>query len=57
MPLYAIARTAKLKGGSVASSGHHNDRTRETLNADPERRDQNQLLIGDDSNVRRESWK
>ena len=52
MPLYAIARTAKQKGGSVASSGHHNDRTRETLNADPDRRDQNQLLIGDDRNVR-----
>jgi hypothetical protein len=40
------------KGGSVASSGHHNDRTRETLNADPERKDQNRVIIGEDRNVR-----
>jgi hypothetical protein len=52
MPLYAIARTTKQKGGSVASSGHHNDRTRETLNADPERLGHNRILIGDDRNVR-----
>jgi regulatory protein YycI of two-component signal transduction system YycFG len=52
MPIFAIARTAKQKGGSVASSGHHNDRTRETLNADPDRKDQNRVLIGDDRNVR-----
>jgi hypothetical protein len=52
MPLYAIARIAKQKGGSVASSGHHNDRTRETLNADPARLGQNRLLIGEDRNVR-----
>jgi Plasmid recombination enzyme len=36
----------------VASSGHHNDRSRETLNADPARRDQNKVLIGDECNVR-----
>jgi hypothetical protein len=52
MPQFAIARTAKQKGGSVASSGHHNDRTRETLNADPSRKDENRTLIGDDRNVR-----
>lgn len=52
MPQYAIARIAKQKGSSVASSGHHNDRTRETLNADPSRHDQNRVLIGDDRNVR-----
>src|SRR2546429_5238966 len=52
MALYAIARTAKQKGGSVASSGHHNDRTRETLNADPGKRDHNRILIGDERNVR-----
>lgn len=52
MPLYAIARTAKQKGGGVAASGHHNDRTRETLNADPEKREQNRILIGDQRNVR-----
>jgi len=52
MPLYAIARIAKQKGGSIASSSHHNDRTRETLNVDPARLGQNRLLIGEDRNVR-----
>jgi hypothetical protein len=52
MPNYAIARMAKQKGGSVASSGHHNDRTRDTPNADPARQELNRLLIGDERNVR-----
>ena len=43
---------AKQKGGSVGASGHHNDRTRETPNADPERTAQNRVLIGDERNVR-----
>jgi hypothetical protein len=49
---FAIARTAKQKGGGVAASGHHNDRTRETLNADPARAHLNRTLIGDSRNVR-----
>jgi len=49
---FAIVGVAKQKGGSVGSSGHHNDRTRETPNADPERGCQNRVLIGDDKNVR-----
>ncbi|MGB7922422.1 MAG: MobV family relaxase [Pyrinomonadaceae bacterium] len=52
MPLYGTIGIAKQKGGSVASSGHHNDRSRETLNADPNRLDQNRILIGDERNVR-----
>jgi hypothetical protein len=43
---------AKQKGGSVGSSGRHNDRTRETPNADPERTAENRVLIGSDRNVR-----
>lgn len=43
---------SKQKGGSVGASGHHNDRTRETPNADPERTAKNRVLIGDDRNVR-----
>lgn len=43
---------SKQKGGSVGSSGHHNDRTRETPNADPERGHLNRVLIGNDRNVR-----
>lgn len=45
---FAIARISKLKGGSVGASDSHNNRARETPNADPERRDQNRILIGDD---------
>jgi hypothetical protein len=44
---YAIARMTKLKGGSIGASGSHNDRTRETPNTDPERAEENRLLIGD----------
>lgn len=49
---FAIVGLAKQKGGGVGSSGHHNDRTRETPNADPERQHLNRVLIGDDRNVR-----
>jgi len=49
---FGIIGIAKQKGGSVGSSGHHNDRTRETPNADPERQHLNRVLIGDDQNVR-----
>lgn len=52
MPNYAVARMAKQKGGSVGSCGHHNDRTRTTINADPDRKGLNRVLIGDDRNVR-----
>lgn len=48
----AIIRAAKQKGGSVAASGKHNDRTRETPNADKEKEKDNQVLIGDERNVR-----
>lgn len=49
---FAIVGIAKQKGGSVGASGHHNDRTRETPNADPERLSQKRVLVGDDKNVR-----
>ena len=49
---FAILRITKQKGGSVGASGHHNDRTRETPNADPEKETQNRLLLGEDRNVR-----
>lgn len=48
---FAIARIKKLKGGSIAASDSHNARTRETPNADPEQRNRNRVLIGDDSPV------
>jgi len=48
---FAIVGIAKQKGGSVGSSGHHNDRTRDTPNADPERLHLNRVLLGDDRNV------
>lgn len=41
----------KQKGGSVGSSSRHNDRDRETPNADPERTHLNRVLIGDDRNA------
>jgi hypothetical protein len=44
---YAIARIAKLKGGSVAGAGQHVARARQTPNADPERQHENERLIGD----------
>lgn len=43
---------AKQKGGSVGSSSRHNDRERETPNADPSRTHLNRVLIGDDRNAR-----
>lgn len=43
---------SKQKGGNVGSSGRHNDRERETPNADPERTHLNRVLIGDDRNAR-----
>jgi hypothetical protein len=49
---FGIVGIAKQKGGGVGSSGHHNDRTRETPNADPERQHLNRVLVGDDRNVR-----
>jgi hypothetical protein len=49
---YAIIRVAKQKGGSVGASGRHNDRTRETPNADPERSGHNRVLLGEDRDVR-----
>ncbi|HEV7889435.1 MAG TPA: MobV family relaxase [Pyrinomonadaceae bacterium] len=49
---YAILRVAKQKGGSVGASGHHNDRTRETPNADRDKIEQNRVLVGDERNVR-----
>lgn len=49
---FAIARIAKLKGGSVAGAGKHVDRTRETPNADRTKLDENRILIGDDRPVR-----
>lgn len=45
---YAIARMAKQKGGKVGSSSLHNNRQRETPNADPEREKDNRVLIGGD---------
>jgi hypothetical protein len=52
VPNYAIARHAKLKGGSVSASSYHNLRTRETPNADERRRDENRILYGDDRPLR-----
>jgi hypothetical protein len=43
---------SKQKGGSVGSSGRHNDRTHETPNADPKRTHLNRVLIGDERPVR-----
>lgn len=43
---------SKQKGGSVGASGRHNDRDRETPNADPERTHLNRVLIGDERPVR-----
>jgi hypothetical protein len=43
---------SKQKGGSVGSSGRHNDRDRDTPNADPERTHLNRVLVGDGRPVR-----
>jgi hypothetical protein len=50
--MFAILGIKKQKGGSVAISGHHNDRTREVPNADPARTPLNRTLYGDERNVR-----
>lgn len=52
VPNYAILRVTKLKGGSVAASDQHTERSRETPNADPERRRLNELLLGEDRELR-----
>ncbi len=45
--MYAVMRMAKLKNlGEVAELGRHNERTRETPNADPACRQQNERLAG-----------
>lgn len=52
MANFAIARHAKLKGGAVSSSAHHNLRTRETPNADQARSAENRILYGDERPLR-----
>jgi Plasmid recombination enzyme len=42
---YAISRIAKLKQSNIGGSGMHVSRTRVTLNADPNKRSENQTLI------------
>ena len=49
---YCTIGVHKQKGGNVGSSSRHNDRERETPNADPERTHLNRVLIGDDRNAR-----
>lgn len=52
MSKYAILRIQKLKTiQNVAGSGSHVFRLRETPNADPTRKNENQTLVGDDSNL------
>lgn len=46
---YAILRTAKLKKGDVGAMAHHHDRSRETLNANPEQQHENKLISGVES--------
>jgi hypothetical protein len=43
----AIARITKLKGGNLAASEQHTDRSRETPNADPSRDNQRLINVGD----------
>ncbi len=44
---YAIMRLGKLKTeGDLGAMGRHNERLRQTLNADPDRRGQNERLVG-----------
>lgn len=45
----AIMRVEKLKGGSVGASLDHNFRKRPTTNANADRRDENQELIGENT--------
>lgn len=52
MANYAILRTQKLKTiQDVAGSGSHVFRLRDTPNADPARKDENQILVGGESNL------
>jgi hypothetical protein len=45
--MYAVLRIAKLKSmGEIGGLGTHNERTRETRNADEARRDENVRLVG-----------
>jgi len=45
--MYAILRVAKLKTmGEIGALGHHNERTRDTPNADAERLQENVRLVG-----------
>jgi len=45
--MYAVMRLGKLKSlGAVAATGQHNERERETRNADPDRRAENVRLVG-----------
>lgn len=43
---YAILRTEKLKKSDVGGMAKHHDRTRTTLNADPDKKSENSLLAG-----------
>lgn len=48
MPAYAVLRIEKLKTwGDIAALDAHNARKRETPNADPDRLQENRILIGD----------
>ncbi len=49
---FSTIGVSKQKGGSVGASGRHNDRSRDTPNADPERSHLNRVLIGDERGVR-----
>ncbi|HXL09696.1 MAG TPA: plasmid recombination protein, partial [Candidatus Bathyarchaeia archaeon] len=49
---FAVIRAAKQKGGGVAASGKHNDRARETPNADKEKERENRVLVGDERDVK-----
>lgn len=49
---YCTIGVAKQKGGSVGSSGRHNDRERETPDADSSRTRLNRLVLGDEGLVR-----
>lgn len=48
---FAIGRISKQKGGSVGASSGHNNRQRETPNADPSKEKDNRVLIGDGRSV------
>lgn len=43
---YAILRVGKIKMANVNAAAFHNLRLRETFNADPERKNQNKILVG-----------